>query len=229
MAGFDLGKQVGPLPMGAWIAVVGGGLAIAIYTRKNQQGQATTQVVTDTGADPGVGLGGSGWVTVQAPAAGNDSGPSISTNDEWARAATNYLIAQGYDPAVADSAIRKYMEANQLTTQEYAMLRIVLGKLGAPPTPLGPPADAPAMPTTPVVTPPPVVTPTTTALRYVTVTPWPTKRSTLWGISTEFYHNGSRYVDIYNANKAGYTRPDGTKGWMTNPNRTYPGRTLWVP
>lgn len=229
MSGVDFGKQVGPLPLGAWVAVVAGGLGIAIYTRRNQAGSGQVQVVADTGADPGVGLGGAGWVSVQPPATGVTSAQP-QTNEEWARLATTYLIAQGYDPGVADSAVRKYMEANQLTAQEYAMMSMVLRQYGPPPNPIGPPADPPV-----VTTPPPSTgggntpAPTTTAMRYVTVTVWPSQTGTLWGIAQKYYNNGSRWIEIYNANKRGVTRPDGTQGWITNPDLIWPGRTVWVP
>ncbi len=55
MPQLDLGKQIGPLPLGAWIVVVGGGLGIALYTRR--MGQSSEPVI-DTSPDPGVGEGG---------------------------------------------------------------------------------------------------------------------------------------------------------------------------
>lgn len=42
-----MGRQVGPLPMGAWVAVVGGGLGIGVWVRRRQAAD-----VTLTPADP---------------------------------------------------------------------------------------------------------------------------------------------------------------------------------
>lgn len=232
MAGVDFGKQYGPLPLGAWVVVVGGGLGIAFYTRRTSA--KTPLVVTDTSGDPGVGLGGipGGFLPINPPS--DSGGTTPATNEEWGRAAINYLIAQGYDPNVADAAVRKYLEAAQLGLQEYALIRFALIKLGSPPVPLPPPPAAPTIP--PVVTPaqPPPVTPTqpgppSEQLRYVMVRPWPSKLSTLSGIAYAYYGREDAWRDIYNANRKGYTRPDGSPGFISNPNYLRPGDVLWVP
>lgn len=233
MAGVDLGKQIGPLPLGAWVAVVGGGLGIAYYTRKSGSGTAIPTVVEDTSGTPGVGEGASGFVNA-TPITVDNSPAAPATNEEWARNAINYLIAQGYDPNVADSAIRKYLESSQLTVAEYALTRIALAKLGSPPVPLPIPPPPPTVPppVTPVTPPPPTpVQPAkpTVALRYVIVTPWNTKLSTLSGIAYAYYGRADAWHDIYNANRKGYTRPDGSPGFISNPSYLRPGDKLWVP
>ncbi len=160
MAGLDLGKQMGPLPLGAWLAVVGTGVGIAVFGKRNSAPPAPPEIVEDTSGVPGVGTG-PGWVAVPPPSYA-PAAPQITTNDEWALAATNYLIAQGYDPAQSDQAVRKYITLEKLGVQEYALIRIVLTKLGALPYPLpaGPdipvavPAQ-PAVPTAPTPKPPP--------------------------------------------------------------------------
>lgn len=241
MAGLNLKEQIGPLPVGAWLAVVGGGLGIAWYTKR--AGTAPT-IVEDTSNPPGVGEG-PGWIAVPPPSSGPptpDSAPT--TNEEWGRLAINWLIAQGYDPAMSDSAIRKYLEVKQPTTQEYALISVALRHFGSPPVPLPSPPPPPVIPPVikPPVVPPPVVKPpapppvkpppvpgTPPKLRYVVVTPWPTQLSTLWGIAARFYGNGGRWPEIFNVNRVGFTRPDGSKGWISNPNLIYAGRTVYVP
>ena len=237
MADLDLGKQLGPLPLGAWVAVVGGGLGIAWYTRRNPA--AANPVITDdvSGAD-GVGQGGS-WMAVPPPTGAAPTAPPPSTNEEWARLAINWLIAQGYDPAMSDSAIRKYLEVQQLSSQEYALLQAELRHRGSPPIRLQPPPPPPVIPPPlvkppeykppPVVQPPPVEPPTTPKLRFHVITPWPTQTSTLWGIAVRYYGNGNRWPELYNVNREGYRRPDGSVGWIKNPNLIYAGRTVWVP
>lgn len=125
----DLGKQVGPLPLGAWVAVVGVGLGIAYYTR-NMSGPA--KVVDDTSGTPGVGEGGSGqWVQLGAPNV--PTTPTIQTNEEWGVAASNYLISHGYPPVISAQAVRKYLTGVKLSPQEFTLIGEVLIKLGSPP------------------------------------------------------------------------------------------------
>jgi hypothetical protein len=148
-----LGKQIGPLPLGAWVAVVGAGLGIAYYTR--QQNSSEPIQVTDTSGDPGVGEGAGGWQYIDPTNGGVQSGgtKSIETNEEWYREALNYLIAQGYNAAVADSALRKYLTGGALNTQENALIIIALQVKGALPSPLPPADSGPSTPgggTTPV-------------------------------------------------------------------------------
>lgn len=224
MAGMDLGKQLGPLPLGAWVAVVVGGLGIAFYTRKS--GTAPT-VVTDTAGDAGVGTGGGMFIPINPPT-DTPAVPAITTNEDWGKAAVNYLISMGYDPNVADTAVRKYLESTQLTLQEYALMRYALVRLGAPPIPLPAPPDPPQ---TPVVTPlpPPVVPaqppPASAQLRFYYVAPG----DSLSKIALRWYGNAGSWTDIYNANRKGYTRPDGSPGFISNPNYLRPGDKLWLP
>lgn len=247
MSSVDFGKQVGPLPLGAWVVVVGGGLGIAWYSRRAGTQNTAPVPVNDTSGVPGVGTG-PGWVAVPPPSSAPDGAPPPATNEEWGRQAINYLIAQGYDATAADLAIRKYLESAKLSIQEYALVRIALQKLGAPPVPLPAPVDTggdSTVPPPPVSTPPPVVTPPPPPppppvsqppppaprpqLRIHVVTPWPTQGSTLWGIAQMYYGNGARWPEIYNANRAGTTRPDGSPGFISDPNYLRPGDLVWVP
>lgn len=234
----DLGKQIGPLPLGAWIVVVAGGLGIALYTRK---APTTPTVVTDTSTDPGVGTG-PGWIAVPPPTTAPTSADTAPTsNEEWSRQAINYLIAQGYDPATSDSAIRKYIENRTPTVQEFALIRVALRHFGSPPIPLPAPTEpAPSIPTlpapggTPVTpVPPPVTTPPPPTqipqLRYIVVTPWPSPHGSLYGIAKSVYGNGNRWPELFHVNQVGFRRPDGSMGWIVNPKLIYPGRTVYVP
>ncbi len=221
MAGPDFGKMVGPLPLGAWVAVIGGGLGIALYTRNQSSGGP--EIVEDTSGVPGVGMGGSGmgWVDVSPPA--NSGTPAITNNEEWARAAVNWLIASGYDPAVSDSAIRKYMAVERLDVREFALVTLALGKLGAPPILLPPPTMATPSIVRPVISPPTSPVPRPPAkYRYHTVRPG----ESLWRIGKT--HN-SDWQRIYNANRHGTRRADGTPGMIRNPNLIYPGWRLLIP
>lgn len=139
MPSLDLGKQVGPLPLGAWIAVVAGGLGIAWYSR-NQGGGTVDVPVNDTSGNEGVGTG-AGWIAVSPPTDAAPQAGKPSTNEEWAVAATNYLINAGYDAVTADLAVRKYLESQDMTVDERALIGLALAFLGAPPVPLPAPVN----------------------------------------------------------------------------------------
>jgi|SRR5882724_398041 len=136
--GIDLGKKAGPLPLGAWVAVVGGGLAIAYYFNKKNAAKATSVQTTESG----VGLGGQ-FATV-APDTSTSTG-TTDTNEDWRKRVTNYLVGLGYPATVADAAVRKYITGQALNIQEQAMINEALIKFGVPPEPIsGPPNTGPA-------------------------------------------------------------------------------------
>lgn len=152
MANLDLSKQVGPLPMGAWIVVVGAGLGIAYWSYRNNAGPAT--VVEDTSGEPGVGVGGTpaGWSDVGPPPTTRP--PNPTTNEEWGRLLINELVARGYPATNVDSAVRKYLASEKLSVSENAIIAVGLTLMvtlgyGPPPQTL-PPGESP-----PDGTPPP--------------------------------------------------------------------------
>jgi LysM domain-containing protein len=220
--GVDFGKQVGPLPLGAWVVVVGGGLGIAWWTRRNSVAEAVEAPPADE--NPGVGVGGmpAGW-TQLVPVAPPNQGlePEPKTNEEWGQKAIRWLISMGFPPATSDSAIRKYLVAEQPTLQEQMLISLVLGRLGPPPQSLPPtPVTEPPPPVT--QPPPPVNNPPPSGpaqQRTFTVTRWPAPGSSLWSIAQIMYGNPLRWVDIYNANR----------DKISNPNSIQPGWVLRIP
>lgn len=155
MAGLDLGKQMGPLPLGAWIVVVGGGLGIAYYTRKTG---TDTEPEIDTSGQPGVGTGAvGGWVPT-TPGATDGGTPASNTkpttNEEWAYQAKQLLIGLGYPATTVSSAIDKYVNGIVPSIQEYTLVGIALAKIGPLPStlPTGPAVPTPT-PTSPVYNP----------------------------------------------------------------------------
>lgn len=238
----DLGKQVGPLPLGAWFAVVGGGLGLAYYGYKQQKPAPTP--VTDTGGQVGVGDGSvpGNWLPTTPPTGvgtGDVAGPA-TTNEAWAVRAINWLIAQGYDATESDSAVRKYITGNDPapSAKEYVLQGIVLAHFGSPPYPLPPPLTPPPVvvppggnPTpTPVPTPAPSPVPPAPARGvWAVVTAWPTRHSTLSGIAKDAYGDANQWHRIFDANRKGVKRPDGTLGMITDPNRIFAGWWLFLP
>src|SRR3954454_22038915 len=105
----DLGKQIGPLPMGAWVAVVGGGLGIAYVSSRNNRNSEPI-LVNDTSGNVGVGNAHFGaWTPTDG---GSLTGPiaetTITSNTQWGNQAFTFLVSMGNDAAVADKAVRDY-------------------------------------------------------------------------------------------------------------------------
>lgn len=137
----DFGKMIGPLPLGAWVAVVGGGLGLMVYTRRQSATKQTPanpdQLPEDTGTTPGVGVGGSGlFVPVTPPANGTSDTNTAETNDDWGVMAISYLNAKGYPAGPVNSAVTKFLNQQQMDGQEYSLIGIALAHFGSPPTPV---------------------------------------------------------------------------------------------
>lgn len=171
--GIDFGKQIGPLPLGAWFAVVGGGLAIA-YWQRNSGSNDEPEIVEDIGSPEGVGEG-PGWTAVapptSAPPSDSDGKPKYESNEAWGQAAINWLIAQGYSPGLCSGAITKALnggvdyDGRKMSIQEWSLWSLALTKFGSPPYPVNvaPPTSVPGPinpPTQPPVTKPPAPKPT---------------------------------------------------------------------
>lgn len=231
----DFGKQIGPLPLGAWIAIVAGGLGIAWYTRQGGPGDPTDEPtdVTDTSGDPGVGTGAvGGWQPTVPPTDGSVApNTKPTTNEEWAQMVINGLIAMNYSPTLVDSAIRKYIAATgDLSVSEWTVLQLALARYGAPPVALpptgqNPPTNTPGphIPTTPL----PGVKPAkpNPAFTYYTVR----KGDDLFAIAWRLYKNPLKWNIVYSANRKGVRRLDGSAGVLTGPSNLTTGQKLVIP
>lgn len=228
MSGLNFSQKLGPLPLGAWAGVVAAGVAYGVYQRKHSAAAAATaDPGINTSGVPGVGTGAVGGFvdnTTAAPATPTD--PGITDNASWGRAATNYLIAQNYDPAVSDSAVRKYLASASLSVSEYALIKVVLLKFGTPPEALPQlPADAPVTPTapappvsvqTPVSAPPPPPAPASAPAHvYYVVKPG----DSLSRIASRYPQPSITWQSIYNNNRSIIGG---------NPNLIRPGQNLLI-
>lgn len=147
-----LSKKIGPLPVGAWIGVIAVGVLIA-YTVNSRAGTGTrtsnTLAVADdgtTGPEPNVGDGSvGGWQYQQATAA--QAAKTYDTNEKWGRAAIQFLIGQGYDAALADVAIRRYLGGLSISVQQRPLITAAIAGLGPTPEQMNPidelPTDSP--------------------------------------------------------------------------------------
>lgn len=196
----DLGKQMGPLPLGAWIVVVAGGLGIAYYTKTHA---APADPTIDTSGQPGVGDGSvGGWVPTSPNT--SDTGNAASntaptTNEEWAYQAKQLLIGLGYPATTVSSAIDKYVNGLTPSIQEYTLVGIALAKIG----PL--PQTLPTGPAEPGGnTPPPSTDPNASSMPYAVdqkLTNIQKGRVTMsWGVigrpNYTMVYNGSRGIPI---------------------------------
>lgn len=138
----DLGKQVGPLPLGAWIAVVGGGLGIAYFMNRGGGDEEAVAL-----AERGVGTGGGQFVQEPPQFEEPEPGDEVpENNDSWGRKVTNWLIAQNHDPGLSDNAVRKYLSGMSLSLREQALIDRALVRFGAPPEPIQPVDKVPDKP-----------------------------------------------------------------------------------
>lgn len=182
----DLKKQVGPLPMGVWLAAIGGSLGIAGVSKMRQKNTAknTPRVVRNEDvpypytAPLGSPVQPGPFGLAPAPG-GPPAAQPIETNVDWQRAATTILIGRGFGAYQTQQALSKYLQGtHQLTHEESQIVEAALKWVGLPPDP---PADvAPPLPPT---VPPPT---TTTGPR---ITPGPI--SMYWHGGAVYLTNGS--------------------------------------
>lgn len=224
----QMGKMIGPLPLGAWIIAVGLGVGIIAWNRKTDSdntGYVDEEFVyRDTSSDTGVGVGGSGlWTDLTVPSTGTTStNPSPTTNEEWGRLALNRAIGMGFNPTVADFAIRTYLASGNLDASGWAIINDLLRLLGAPPSALGPSDYKP----TPTPKPPTAGTGTGIAPSLSYISHVVRYGETLAVIASAY---GVRWATLYNANKSGSKRADNTPGVISNPSYIAPGTRLVIP
>ncbi len=232
----NFGQQLGPLPLGGWLAAIGGGVAIALYSRANSSDTVTVKhtAVTDDDGNlvlPDSGVGGS-WTAINPP---TTSAPVYrpETNEEWGRLAIDWCLSKGIPGTLATDAIGKYLDGQKLNAAEAATVRIALIALGSPPSPPPPPQESPTVAGPVMPAPVTIVSAPTTANpvggKWIVTGKWPNWDGSLWGIAGRLYGNSRRWVDIYNANRIGVKRPDNTLGMIVNPAIIRPGWRLWVP
>lgn len=147
----DLGKMYGPLPLGAWVVVIGVGGGIAYWNyRANPGGSDAPIEVEDGSSPPGVGDGSvGGWQPTSPPTDTGIPESAVTTNEQWGVRSINWLIANNYPAALADSAIRKYLASIPRSVTEAALVGIALTKWGSPPNPLPPDETGPVEPPPP--------------------------------------------------------------------------------
>jgi hypothetical protein len=129
-----LKEQIGPLPAGAWLAVVGGGLAIGVVGRRRKATAAAAVPVPAVGASNAAGGGIYGGSLTGTTAVGT---PKAGTVEEWIRQATDNLIGRGFVADKVTNALNHvfYPSADHPpTTDDTAIYNAATIAVGAPPT-----------------------------------------------------------------------------------------------
>lgn len=180
-AGKGLAKRLGPFKLWQYGAILGGMILLwVVYKRrKSASGTATTSTLTtDTGTvdDPTVASYGDSSV-----AAGTSSSDDTTTasNATWGIQAANLLIGEGNDPLSVQAAISAYLNGQNPTTAQSALISNAIAQLGTPPQ---------------------GVLPTAAAQSSVTYTV--AIGDSLTSIAQEFYGDSSKWQTIYDANKS---------------------------
>lgn len=161
--------------------LIGGGAAVGgvIYFRHKSAANASAAATTATTVDPNAGVdpslytdpnasdygsygyGGAVGVTpgsygyTDPYATGTTATATVpTTNGMWAADAESQLVAGGYDPLTASSAIGKYLTGQALSPDQMNIVETALAFAGNPPTTVPAPHIAPSTPTTPTPTAP---------------------------------------------------------------------------
>lgn len=139
-----LHKQIGPLPVGGWVLVVGAGVGFAYW--RNKRTPTTTQAPDTQGfTDPSAGNPLQMLGLLEALNRGGTGQPTAGAtdNNSWYQNATRNLLAKGYVPSLIDTALRKYMQGMSLSTSENAIVELALQFAGPLPYPPPPPTTTP--------------------------------------------------------------------------------------
>lgn len=150
-----LTKKVGPLPMGAWIIGIGGGLIVAAWLRRAYGGgdsaaPAADGMVESDYAAPGLGGAALSEPGYQGSGSIEDDAPiedtPIGTNNAWRKAAINLAGSFGVTGLFASRAVDLFLKGKRLNAKQTTFINSVIAELGAPPTPtpVPPPTTSPA-------------------------------------------------------------------------------------
>lgn len=127
-----LGQKIGPMPAGAWLAVIGGGLAIGFVMRRKPAPAPVP--VGDSDRQVGEGVYGA-----LVPSTTDASGytQKYGTNGEWIRAALGNLIGRGFVADRVTNALNRIFypsDQNRPTPEDAAIYNAAVAAVGAPPT-----------------------------------------------------------------------------------------------
>ena len=147
-AGELLAKKYGPLPFGAWLAIIGVGAFVARkYVASNKAAKAVASdegYVVDssgnklasayTGTSGGGTPFGTGVITSAAAQQGSVTSPTEVNNFGWVKRAGDQLKNAGmWNPLDVSAALTKYITGEALNSREQAIVNQAITMEGQPP------------------------------------------------------------------------------------------------
>ncbi len=147
--GEALSRKYGPLPLGAWLIAIVGGVGVAVVIRRqagNDQLASDAYAAGEQAGYDSVAQDSTGGYT-ESPStnqgAGNlytpDPDPDppgpIKTNKQWRTRAARVLAAEGYRPALVETALGRYFTRKTLTRVQQEVITEAIARIGPPPHP----------------------------------------------------------------------------------------------
>jgi LysM repeat protein len=130
-----LTRPLGPLPLWGWVLVGGG----ALYLYKKVKGNGVLSGVISGSSGSSVSTS-----TDTSAVAGTDD-TAMTTNDDWADSAIQYLEGQGYTQTQAQSSIGTYLNGGQLDPSMATLVDSAQQGVGAPPNLVLPTSTTPTL------------------------------------------------------------------------------------
>lgn len=135
----NLSEQVGPLPLGAWIGVVAGGIGIGYLGRRKRTAATGGGQAAPVPADTAPWQSSQGAVSYAGPGTGVTTmgTPKYATNEEWAAAAAAYLIGRGALGSRATNALSHVLypdPSHPTTSDDSALYNAAAAGIGLPPS-----------------------------------------------------------------------------------------------
>jgi hypothetical protein len=122
----DISATMHKIPPIGYAVAIGGGLLLYMYTRNKPAASAPVDLSGGTGTGAGTSM------FIGAPAPSAPSGPVDM--ESWGIAALAYLIGAGYPPFDASQAIRKFLDGQNISSREKAMIDAAIKGIPLPTT-----------------------------------------------------------------------------------------------
>jgi len=152
-----LTREIGPLPVWAWLVVIVGGVLLGRMISRRSSGDgdeaegggggSPSRIQLPAGYSGGA-VGGGIMLPNGAAPEQNRTSETIESNEQWRRQAVAYLVGAGNPPLGVDRALFAYLNGQELTPEQSDYVSEAITRFGIPPS-------APAAPTAESAQPPP--------------------------------------------------------------------------
>ena len=140
--------KLGPLPVWAWGAIIGVGIVAYVWFSGKTDDAGETDPDAPTSATSSSSLADAiDGAFLTTPANGGsgsnaDIPDTVDTNSAWGMRAIAALIGKGILPLSAQQAIAKYLDEQEMTSDEAKLVNQAIGAVGQPPESVGVPKVA---------------------------------------------------------------------------------------